>query len=112
MVTGGLKVPVVGALLLFAVDRNLGRIHIQHLSVRRTQHLCLADQFPVQPCQPREVLLFSQQLRLEGLQPGWQGCPSIPILLGTDQPERRILGEMLGIVHILVSSQATVHGLP
>ncbi len=112
VITHGLEVPVVGAILLFAVDRNLGRIHVQHCSVRRIDRFCIADQLSVYPCQPSEVFLLSQKFRLEGLQPGRQCCPSIPILLGTDQPERRILGELLGIVHILVARQATVHGLP
>ena len=34
VITHGLEVPVVGAILLFAVDRNLGRIHVQHGSVQ------------------------------------------------------------------------------
>ncbi len=59
------EVPVVGALLLLPIDRNLGRVHVQHSSVRRTQRFCLADQFPVQSCQPGEVPLLSQQFRLE-----------------------------------------------
>jgi hypothetical protein len=73
---------------------------------------CFADQFPVQPCQPREVFLLGQNIRLEGLQPRCQCRSSIPDLLRTDQSEGRILAKPLGIIHILVSSQATVHRLP
>src|ERR1019366_5025537 len=72
---------------------------------------CLADQFPVQPRQPREVPLRGQQLRLESLQPGCQCCATLPDLLRTDQPEGRILGEPFRIVHIFVTSQAAVDRL-
>src|SRR5450759_6011803 len=72
---------------------------------------CLADQFPVQPCQPRKVPLLGQQLRLESLQPGCQCCPTLPDLLRTDQPKRRILGEPFRIVHIFVTRQAAVDRL-
>ena len=34
VITGGLEVPVVGTLLLLAVDRNLGRVHVQHHPLR------------------------------------------------------------------------------
>ena len=61
-----------------------------HLYLRRIQRFCFANQFPVHPCQPWEVPILGQQVRLEGLQPGWQCCPSIPDLLGADQPEGRI----------------------
>src|SRR5207245_4463548 len=37
---------------------------------------------------------------------------SIPDLFGADQPEGWVVAQPLGIVHILVSSQATVHRLP
>jgi hypothetical protein len=36
----------------------------------------------------------------------------VPDLLGTDQPERRILREPLGIVHIFVFRQPAVNRLP
>src|SRR6266849_2693843 len=70
------------------------------------------DQCPVESCQSREVLLLGQHLSLEGLQPGGQSCPSLPDLFGADQPEGRVVGQPLGIVHILIPRQAAVHRLP
>src|ERR1019366_10383677 len=40
-----------------------------------------------------------------------QRCPTLPDLLGADQPERRILRQPLRIVQIFVSCQPTVDGL-
>lgn len=73
MVAGGLEVPVVGTLLLLAVNRNLVRIHLEQGPVRRTQRFCFADQFPVEPRQgdtiyiPRptgrmQIRLYREQL--------------------------------------------------
>src|ERR1039458_1996082 len=38
--------------------------------------------------------------------------PSIPDLLRADQPERRIVGKLLGVVHVFVSCQSAIDGLP
>jgi hypothetical protein len=64
---GGLEVPVEGTLLLLPIDRNLGRIQVQHRSVVPVDGFRLPDQLPVDPSQTREVLLLRQHLRLEGL---------------------------------------------
>ena len=51
-------------------------------------------------------------IRLEGLQPGCQRRASLPDLLRADQPERRILREPFRVVHVFVSRQSAVDGLP
>ena len=112
MITGGLEVIVVGALLLLAVDRDLGGIHIQNHPSGRIDAFHSADQFAVDPCQTGEVLLPGQHLGLEGLQPGRQGGPALPDLLRADEPEGRILAQPLRVVDILVTSQAAVDRLP
>ena len=71
----------------------------------------MGDQLPVDRGQACEVLVLRQQFRLEGLQTGSQGCPTLPDLLRTDQPERRILGDALGVVHVFIACQATVDRL-
>ena len=81
VIAGGLEVPVVGALLLLPIHRNLGRVHVQHGSVRRIHRFRPGDQIPIDPRQPGEVLLLGQHLRLERLQPRSQGRPSFPDLL-------------------------------
>ena len=60
----------------------------------------------------REVLLLGQHLGLKRLQAGSQRRTTIPSLLRTDQPERRVLREPLGVVDILIARDAAVDGLP
>ena len=68
MMTGGLEVPVVGALLLRGLDRNRGAVHVQHHPPWRIDGFRLRDQLPVDPRQPGEVYLLRQHFRLERLQ--------------------------------------------
>ena len=53
-------------------------------------------------------LLLGQHLGFERLQARGQGRPTIPNLLGTDQPESRILRKPLGVVDILIARNAAV----
>jgi len=46
------------------------------------------------------------------LQPRRQGCATLPDLLRTDQPERRSVGQPLGVVDVFVTRQTAVHRLP
>jgi hypothetical protein len=55
MVAGGLEVPVIGALLLSAVDRDLGAVHVQHYPVGRIDDLRLSDQIAADPRQTGQV---------------------------------------------------------
>jgi hypothetical protein len=71
----------------------------------------LRDQFPVDRPQTGQVFWFGEQLRLERLQPGSKCRPTVPSLFRTDQPEGRVLGKTLGIVHVLITRQPAVHGL-
>ena len=108
---GRLEVAVVRTVLLLAIHRNLGRVHVQHVPLGGIQNFCLADEFPVTAGQPGEVLLLSQYLGFKRLQAATQGRPTFPDLLGADQPERRILREPLGIVDIFIDCDVAVDGL-
>src|ERR1035441_3707509 len=68
VIAGGFEVAVVGAVLLLAVNRDLGRVHVQHDPLRGIHGFCLADEFPVNAGQPGEVLLLGQHLGFERLQ--------------------------------------------
>ncbi len=57
---GGPEVAVVGAVLLLAVDRDLGRVHIQHYPLWRIDGFDFADEFAVDAGQTAEVLLLGQ----------------------------------------------------
>ena len=87
------------------------RVHVQHDPLRGIDSFRLADEFAVDAGQALEVLLLRQHLGLKSLQAGSQRCATIPSFLGTDQAERRILGESLGVVDILIAGDATVDGL-
>jgi len=50
--------------------------------------------------------------RLERLQARSQGCPTLPDLLGADEPKGWILRHALGVVDILIPGQSAVHRLP
>jgi hypothetical protein len=91
VIAGGLEVIVVRAILLLAVHRNLGRVHIQHDPLLCIDGLYLADEFAVDTGQATEVLPLGQHLRLKSLQAGSQRRATIPSFLATDQAERRIL---------------------
>jgi hypothetical protein len=71
----------------------------------------LTDQLSINRGQPGEILFLGKQVGLEGLQPAGQRRPTLRDLFGTDQPERRILREALGIVYILIACYPTVDGL-
>jgi hypothetical protein len=77
----------------------------------RVQRLCLANEFAVDACQTREILRFGEHLGFKRLQAGGQRHPAIPDLLRTDQPERRIVREALGIIDILIARHTAVQGL-
>jgi len=111
VIAGGLIVPVVGAVLLLALHWNLGAVHVQHYPLWRIDGLGLGDEFAIAAGQATEVVLLGQHLGLKSLQAGGQRRTPIPSLLGTDQPERRILREPLDIVDILIARDAAVDGL-
>ena len=72
---------VVRALLLLAVDRDLGAVHVQHYALGRFESFRLGDQLAIDRGQTGKILPLSQQLRLERLQPGSQRGSSLPDLL-------------------------------
>ena len=61
---------------------------------------------------PVRFLSWVSSLRLERVHSRRQSRPALPELLRPDQPERRIVGEALRIVHVLVARQPPVHRLP
>ena len=96
VITGGLEVAVVRAILLLTVNRNLSAVHVQHDPPRGIDGFRLGDEFAVDAGQTAEVILLGQHLGVKGLQARGQCRATIPSLLRTDQPERRILPEPFG----------------
>jgi len=84
VIAGRFEVAVVRAVLLLAVDRDFGRVHVQNDPLRGIHGFCLADELPVQASQQGEVLFLAQYFGLERLQPRGQGCATFPELFGTN----------------------------
>jgi hypothetical protein len=57
VIAGGLEVTIVGTLLLLAVHRDLGAVHVQHYPMRRIDGFRFGDQVPIDRGQPGEILL-------------------------------------------------------
>jgi hypothetical protein len=57
------------------------------------------------------VLVSRHDFRFKRLERRRQGCATLPDLLRTDQQERRVLAESLGVVDILIARHAAVEGL-
>ena len=97
--------------LLIAVGRALAAVHVEDDDLRR-----LAPMNPVGPgtgeiAQGCQVLLRRQPLCLEAAHLTGRGCTTIKALAVDDGSHRWITRQSLGIVHVLVSGQASKHRL-
>ena len=103
--------PVVGALFLLAINRNLGAVHVQNSPPRPLHVFRLAHKLAVRAGQTAQVPSLRQHFGLEPVQPRGQRCTAIPDLLGANQSESRVLREALGIVEVFITRQAAVDRL-
>ena len=71
---------VVGAVLLLSVDRDLGAVHVQHHPLRGIDGFRLSDQSPVDCFQTSKVLVSREHFSFERLEPGREGCATLPDL--------------------------------
>ena len=65
VIAGRLEVPIVGALLLMALDPNLGAVHVQHDALGRVDGFRLGDQLSIDRGQSGEILFLGKQVGLE-----------------------------------------------
>ncbi len=106
-----LEVTVVRRLLFRPVDRALGAVDIEsHPPVRRSRRSVL-DQCRVEASKSLVVPLLRQDVRLEPVERRGEGDAGLPPLARGQHPKRRVLGQPLGVVGVLVARQATVDGL-
>jgi hypothetical protein len=112
MIAGAFVMAVPNAHLLFAMRRAHARIHIQKNAPRRTTRVNAVDPFAGQVGERRKVVLRRQPARFEA--PHLAGrCGGTRSRFPTDNPaHRRIVAQALGIVHVLISSEAAEDGLP
>ena len=93
------------ALLLLAIDRDFGTVHIEHNAPRRIDSFGPVDHIPIERGQTDQVFFLRQHLGLEQLRERGQGRDTLPNLTRADEPESRILKEARGVVNISIISQ-------
>ena len=108
----GLEVSVVRRLLLRAVDRTFGTVDVEDHPPRASACRGMLNQVRVQASQAVVVLLLGEDVRLESVERRGERDARVPPLPRCQHPKRRVLGEPLRVVRILVSGQTAVNRLP
>ena len=107
----GLEVAVVGRLLLRAVYRTLRAVDIERHAAARWPRGFVLHQIRIEAREAAIVPLFREDLGLEPVERRGERHARLPPLARGQHPKRRILGQSLGVVGILVSRQAAVDRL-
>ncbi len=111
MVADGLEVAVVRRLLLRAVDRALGAIDIEdHASGEPAYRFALHD-VRVEASESLIVVLLSEHLHFEPVQRGGERDAGLSSLTRGQHSKRRIHGQPLRVVGVLVARQTAIDRL-
>ena len=100
---------VPDAVLLLAVGRAHARIHIEHDASRRTTTMDEIDPLAGQVSKRREVLGYREPLRLEAAHLARRSRTTLSRFAADNPAHRRIVTQPLGVVHVLVTSEAAEH---
>src|SRR5882724_11460672 len=111
MVADGLEVAVVRRLLLRAVDRALGAIDVEDHASRGPPNRFALHDVRVEASESLIVVLLSEHLRFEPVHRGGERDAGLSSLTRGQHPKRRIHGQPLRVVGVLVARQPTVDGL-
>src|SRR5271169_6601450 len=103
---------VPDATLLLAVGRAHARIHVENDASRRPAAVHKIDPLAGQVGKSREVLVCREPLRLEAAHLAWRSRAALSRFASDNPAHRRIMTQAIGIVHILVSGEATKYRLP
>jgi hypothetical protein len=107
VIAGRFKVPVVGTVLLFSIDRDFRAVHVQHYPLGGIHDLRLHQQLSIDSAQTFQVLVLTSRNN------GGAKANTAPRSQIFSEPIKRKGGrQLLGIVHIFESCQAAVDGLP
>src|SRR2546430_10815641 len=112
MIAGAFVMAVPDTVLLFAVGRAHARIHVEHDASRRTARMNAIDPLARETGRRRKVLFRSKPLRLEATHLTRRSRCAGSGLATDDPAHRRIMTQALGVVYVLVSSEATKYRLP
>jgi hypothetical protein len=103
---------VEDAVLLLTVSRAHTRIHVEHDASRRAATVHEVDPLAGQVGKRREVPRCREPLRLEAAHLARRGRKALRCLAADDPAHCRIVTQALGIVHIVISSEAAEDRLP
>src|ERR1700731_1523361 len=111
MITGTGIVPIPDAHLLFAVRWADARIHIENDASGRTATMYIIDPAAGKISESGKVLSNSEPLGLEAAHLARRCTTTRNRFFADDPAYRRTVPQPLGVVHILVSSEASEHRL-
>jgi hypothetical protein len=105
-------VTVPDAHLLLAMGGADARIHVEHDTARRTASMDEINPLSRKIGKGEKVLFGGEPSRLEAAHLARRGGATVGRLAANNPAHCRIVTQALGVVDILVSSEATEHGLP
>jgi hypothetical protein len=97
---------------LVAVDRTLRAVDVEDHPPPGRSRRGVLNQFRVQVSESLIVSLVSEDVGLEPMQGGGERHAGLSPLPRSQHPKRRILGQSLSVIGILVVCQAAVDRLP
>src|SRR5450759_1236262 len=112
MVTGRFKEAVVGRAFLAAVDGRLGAVYVEHHLLRLGERHCLGDPGAVEGGKRVDVLILGKDVRLEAGHRSRACRRPVESPLAYGRPHRRVSGQSLLVIHVLVSGEPRVDRLP
>ena len=111
MVTGAAKMAVPGGAFLLAEGRADAAVHVEDDRLRRSPVVHPIDPGAAEVAQRRQVLVGGQNLGLEP--PHLAGGRRLPVdgVAADDPAHGGIARQTVGVVHVVVATKATEHGL-
>ena len=103
VIADGLEMAIVGGTLLRPVHRTLRAIDIDGHALGRPSHPLVLHQFRIEANESLVVSLLSEDLRLKPVERRGERDARFPPLARGQHPKRRVLGQSLGVVGVLVT---------
>jgi hypothetical protein len=111
VVADGLEVAVVRGLLLGPMNGALGAVDVEDHPSRGRARRGMLNKFLVQASEPSAISRLGEDLRLEPMQCVRERDARVSALSRRQHSKRRVFGQSLGVVRVLVPSQAAIDRL-
>src|SRR5262245_3314812 len=102
---------VIGRLLLRPVDRAFGAVDVENHPPRGRARHGMLNEVRVQPSEALVIVLLGEDGRLEPMERRGQRHAGLSPFTRGEHPKRRVLGQPLRVVRVLVPGQAAVDRL-